>query len=77
MPVYEYQVIKGNKGCKYCKKSFEVMQKVSDDPLDLCPECESPIERIISQSTFHLKGTGWYATDYASKKDSKPSENSK
>lgn len=68
--------------CANCGKRFEQIQKFSDAPLTIHPECGSgPVERLISVPTFQFKGTGWYATDYAkssgggngaSKADSKP-----
>jgi putative FmdB family regulatory protein len=58
MPLYEYQ-------CQACGKKFEVIQKFSDAPLAVHPECGGPAEKLISAPAFHLKGTGWYATDYA------------
>lgn len=58
MPLYEYQ-------CKACQHTFEVMQKMSDATLPQCPECKSKkVDKLISKSGFHLKGSGWYATDY-------------
>ena len=57
MPIYEYR-------CSNCQKIIEVMQKFSDKPLTRCPACSGRISRIISNCTFHLKGTGWYVTDY-------------
>lgn len=64
MPIYEYR-------CNDCKKEFEVIQKFSDKPATKCPHCSGKkVERLISQSSFVLKGSGWYATDYA-KKDKK------
>ena len=62
MPTYEYL-------CKNCEHRFEQMQKMSDDPLSVCPECsESSLQRLVNAAAFHLKGTGWYKTDYASSK---------
>ncbi|MFW6052594.1 MAG: FmdB family zinc ribbon protein [Desulfosalsimonas sp.] len=58
MPIYEYQ-------CSKCGRVHEVLQKMSDAPLSECPECSGTLNKRISQCTFHLKGTGWYATDYA------------
>lgn len=58
MPIYEYQ-------CGGCGKVHEILQKMSDNPLAECPECSGKLEKRISQCTFHLKGSGWYATDYA------------
>ena len=57
MPIYEYR-------CKNCGHEFEILQKFSDPPLSDCPSCSGEVAKMISQSTFHLKGTGWYATDY-------------
>lgn len=62
MPIYEYR-------CKKCGKEFEEWQKFSDPPVEACPDCGGKASKIISQSTFVLKGTGWYVTDYG-KKDS-------
>jgi putative FmdB family regulatory protein len=61
MPIYEY-------GCMKCGKTHEIMQKFSDAPLALCPECGGEVKKLISNTSFVLKGTGWYATDYASSK---------
>jgi putative FmdB family regulatory protein len=58
MPLYEYQ-------CQSCGKKFEVLQKFSDAPLTVHEECGGEVERLVSAPAFHLKGTGWYATDYA------------
>lgn len=60
MPIYEYE-------CKKCGQLSEVWQKFSDPPLTKCGSCKGKLRRIISQNSFHLKGTGWYVTDYASK----------
>jgi putative FmdB family regulatory protein len=65
MPVYEYE-------CQQCKKVTEAMQKFSDPPLTKCPHCAGHLRKMISQSSFHLKGSGWYVTDYARKGDSAP-----
>ena len=59
MPIYEYE-------CLSCGKQCEVIQKFSDEPLNCCPECGGHMHKRISQSSFILKGTGWYVTDYAS-----------
>ena len=66
MPIYEYQ-------CEQCGKLDEVIQKFSDKPLTRCRHCSGKLHKLISQSAFHLKGTGWYVTDYAGKsqKDTK------
>ncbi|MGD8665340.1 MAG: zinc ribbon domain-containing protein [Desulfobacterales bacterium] len=60
MPIYEYE-------CTKCAKIEEVFQKFSDKPLVKCQHCGAKLQKLISQSTFHLKGTGWYVTDYANK----------
>jgi putative FmdB family regulatory protein len=57
MPLYEYQ-------CKKCGKIFEVMQKFSDEPLKKHEGCGGKVEKQMSAPAFHLKGTGWYVTDY-------------
>lgn len=59
MPVYEYE-------CKSCGRQFEIMQKFSDKQAKECIYCSSTdVEKLISQSSFALKGSGWYKTDYA------------
>jgi putative FmdB family regulatory protein len=60
MPIYEYE-------CSNCGCIKEVWQHFSDKPLTKCELCEGKMKKLISQSTFHLKGSGWYVTDYASK----------
>jgi putative FmdB family regulatory protein len=60
MPIYEYQ-------CGQCGKIQEVIQKFSDKPLTQCKHCSGRLNKLISHSAFHLKGTGWYVTDYAGK----------
>ena len=57
MPLYEYK-------CQSCGKTFEVIQKFADEPLKTHPECGGVVDRLFSAPAFHLKGTGWYATDY-------------
>ncbi len=60
MPIYEYQ-------CQSCGVIVENWQKISDPPLETCEACGGKMKKLISQSTFHLKGSGWYVTDYARK----------
>ncbi len=60
MPFYEYE-------CTKCHFHTEVLQKISDPPVTKCEKCKGKMKKLISQSTFHLKGSGWYVTDYASK----------
>jgi putative FmdB family regulatory protein len=58
MPLYEYK-------CHSCGKTIEVIQKFSDEPLKTHEDCGGELEKLISRSAFQLKGSGWYATDYA------------
>lgn len=61
MPIYEYQ-------CDDCGGRFEEMRRITDDTTPGCRKCESAnVHRLVSLSAFHLKGTGWYVTDYARK----------
>ena len=59
MPIYEY-------ACEHCGV-FEEMQRITDAPLSKCPKCKRKVRRLISQTSFQLKGSGWYVTDYARK----------
>jgi putative FmdB family regulatory protein len=69
MPIYEYQ-------CAACGQVVERWQKISDSPLADCPSCGGSLHKIISSCAFHLKGSGWYVTDYAGKNAaSGPSDN--
>ncbi len=63
MPIYEYE-------CEKCGQLTEVWQKFSDPPIAKCKACHGKMKKLISQGSFHLKGTGWYVTDYASKSSS-------
>ncbi len=63
MPIYEYECLK-------CGKTTEAMQRFSDPPLAKCAQCEGRLRKLISMSTFHLKGSGWYTTDYCGKNQS-------
>ena len=60
MPIYEYR-------CSECNKEFEVMQRITEEPLKECEDCSGALDKLISQSAFVLKGTGWYKTDFADK----------
>lgn len=62
MPVYEYE-------CSTCEKVFEVQQRMSDDPLTNCPDCDGEVKKLVSMSSFHLKGGGWYSDGYSSTKN--------
>lgn len=66
MPIYEYV-------CTGCGAEFEVIQRFSDPPLEKCDSCSGSLEKKISTSAFHLKGSGWYLTDYARKSSSESS----
>lgn len=61
MPIYEYQ-------CKKCGKQFEAFQGITEPDLKTCKFCKGKVQKMMSLSSFSLKGTGWYATDYAGKK---------
>ncbi len=65
MPIYEYE-------CTHCGTIDEVIQKFSDKPLTKCKHCSGKLHKLISHSSFHLKGTGWYVTDYAGKSHNTP-----
>lgn len=60
MPIYEYSCLK-------CGHHLEVMQKMSDQPLNKCPECKGKLEKQFSQTSFQLKGAGWYVSDYSNR----------
>ncbi|MFO7288196.1 MAG: zinc ribbon domain-containing protein [Gammaproteobacteria bacterium] len=65
MPIYEYR-------CEECGHELDALQKLSDEPLRDCPECEQPaLKRLISAPAFRLKGGGWYETDFKSDKEKK------
>src|SRR5579871_2349199 len=57
MPIYEY-------ACERCG-TFEQMQRITDPPIERCPTCRRKVHRLISSTSFQLKGSGWYVTDYA------------
>lgn len=66
MPIYEYR-------CSACGFEREALQKMSDAPLVDCPQCGKPsLVKLISAAGFHLKGSGWYATDFKGSGSSKP-----
>jgi len=60
MPIYEYQ-------CQKCGEIEEALQKFSDKPLNKCKHCSGKLHKLVSQSSFHLKGSGWYVTDYTNR----------
>jgi len=61
MPIYEYK-------CKKCGKQFEAFQGITEPDLKACKFCKGKVHKMMSLSSFSLKGSGWYATDYAGKK---------
>ncbi|HSE90841.1 MAG TPA: zinc ribbon domain-containing protein [Candidatus Binatia bacterium] len=63
MPIYEYQ-------CQKCG-TFEATQRITEKPLGKCPTCKGKVKKLISNTSFQLKGTGWYVTDYARKDNNK------
>jgi putative FmdB family regulatory protein len=80
MPIYEYRCEKGH--------TFEVMQRMSEDPITSCSTCDAPVQRVFHPVAVHFKGSGFYNTDYGKKRkggsssgesssESKPSESSK
>jgi putative FmdB family regulatory protein len=58
MPIYEYQ-------CTACGNVTEAWQKFSEEPLTVCPACGGAMCKLISNCAFHLKGSGWYVSDYS------------
>jgi putative FmdB family regulatory protein len=58
MPIYEYR-------CQDCNYEFELMQRITAEPVTVCEQCGGHVERLISVSAFQLKGSGWYLTDYS------------
>jgi putative FmdB family regulatory protein len=60
MPIYEYRCERGH--------TFEVMQRMTDDPLTSCSTCEAPVQRVFHPVAVHFKGSGFYTTDYGKKK---------
>jgi putative FmdB family regulatory protein len=57
MPIYEYR-------CRKCNREFEVVQSITAPELKSCKFCKGPVTKLMSVSSFHLKGSGWYVTDY-------------
>jgi putative FmdB family regulatory protein len=70
MPVYEYK-------CKKCGEQFEVKQKITDKPLFECNSCGGELKKLITRTSFVLKGGGWYVTDYPSAERKKAIEKKK
>jgi putative FmdB family regulatory protein len=61
MPIYEYR-------CRKCGGEFELFRSISENGDPRCKFCDGVVEKLISRSSFHLKGSGWYVTDYGGKK---------
>lgn len=70
MPLYEYQ-------CDACGDRFEKIVKFSDPPLDACPKCGGPVQKLMSSPAIQFKGSGWYITDYARKSSGDASSGTK
>lgn len=70
MPIYEYK-------CTSCGEHFEVNQKITDSPLSLCSLCGGELKKLITNTSFVLKGSGWYVTDYPSEARKKALEDKK
>lgn len=72
MPIYEYS-------CDQCHSVQEILQKVNEDAPKECPKCHglNSLKKVVSNSSFHLKGGGWYKDLYSSTKDEKPKKDAK
>jgi putative FmdB family regulatory protein len=68
MPIYEYRCERGH--------TFEVMQRMSEDPITNCTTCDASVQRVFHPVAVHFKGSGFYTTDYGSKKRSAASGSS-
>jgi putative FmdB family regulatory protein len=66
MPIYEYRCEQGH--------TFEVMQRISDDPVSTCTTCEAPVSRVFRPVAVHFKGSGFYNTDYGTRKRQREKE---
>jgi putative FmdB family regulatory protein len=70
MPIYEYK-------CQKCGKQFEAFQGITEPELKSCKFCKGKVQKMVSLSSFSLKGSGWYATDYKGKKPGLPAKKEK
>jgi len=70
MPIYEYK-------CKKCGYRFEKTRRITAAPIRRCPKCRGQVSRLLSSTTFILKGSGWYATDYTRKGKGKKTDTDK
>jgi putative FmdB family regulatory protein len=68
MPIYEYRCERGH--------TFEVMQKMTDDPVLVCTRCEAPVQRVFHPVAVHFKGKGFYNTDYGTRRRNREMERS-
>jgi len=68
MPIYEYRCEQGH--------TFEVMQRMSDDPVQICETCEAPVSRVFHPVAVHFKGSGFYNTDYGTRKRARENSSS-
>jgi putative FmdB family regulatory protein len=66
MPIYEYRCENGH--------TFEVMQRMTDDPVSVCETCEAPVHRVFHPVAVHFKGSGFYNTDYGTRKRARETE---
>jgi putative FmdB family regulatory protein len=66
MPIYEYRCDQGH--------TFEVMQRMTDDPVLVCETCEAPVQRVFHPVAVHFKGSGFYNTDYGTRKRAREKE---
>jgi putative FmdB family regulatory protein len=69
MPIYEYRCEHGH--------TFEVMQRMSDDPVEICETCEAPVSRVFHPVAVHFKGSGFYNTDYGTRKRARENSSEK
>jgi putative FmdB family regulatory protein len=69
MPIYEYRCEQGH--------TFEVMQRMSDDPVQTCETCAAPVARVFHPVAVHFKGSGFYNTDYGTRKRARETSESK
>jgi putative FmdB family regulatory protein len=68
MPIYEHRCEKGH--------TFEVMQRMTDDPVSTCTTCDAPVQRVFHPVAVHFKGKGFYNTDYGTKRRNREKERS-
>jgi putative FmdB family regulatory protein len=66
MPIYEYRCENGH--------TFEVMQRMTDDPVSVCTTCEAPVQRVFHPVAVHFKGSGFYNTDYGTRRRNREAE---